>query len=324
MYYIVLDMEWNQSYPRPDAAGKKRVRNEIIEIGAVKLGEDMSFVDTYKRLVRPAFIKRLNSHVKKLTGITAKMLESGGFFPDVIDEFRAWCGDDMCLITWGYDDVPMLISCLKMYGLPTGWVKKWYNLQVIFNAQTDGGSNQRSLKYALEYFNCEIDEERPWHDALNDACYTAAICRRLDLPAGIAAYGSAGAKISDYELISGLRSLAKNRYIYVLQNGKLRCNEAFNHNLCPFCGERMTRGRWIDMGRRKPVTLCECAKHGKFMMRLGTVNSGSERVAMKVTYECTPEAEAAYIRRLEKINEKTERKKERAGEQEKEENGQTV
>ncbi|MGN1098022.1 MAG: exonuclease domain-containing protein, partial [Clostridia bacterium] len=273
MNYIVLDMEWNQSYPKEgEDIRKKKPLNEIIEIGAVKLDENMRCLATYKRLIKPVFIKKLNAHVKKLTGITSQMLARGSYFPEIIEEFKEWCGEDRVILTWGYDDIPMLISCLKMYGMETEWVGKWYNLQVIFNAQTDSGTNQKSLKSAMEYFNCSIDEEHPWHDALNDAEYTAMICRNLDLEKGIRDYAEHTRAMSPSAMVfMNLKEVARRQYRCTTVNGRSQCPEAFNNNACPVCGAPMVRGKWVEQNRGKLVTIAECRTHGRFFIQIRLV-----------------------------------------------------
>ena len=46
-------------------------------------------------------------------------------------------------------------------GLDDSWTGKWYNAQMIFNAQTDGSTSQKALKTAMEIF--EIQASRPAH-----------------------------------------------------------------------------------------------------------------------------------------------------------------
>lgn len=315
MNYIILDMEWNQSYPKPTAgAGKRKTKNEIIEIGAIKLDENMNCLASYKRLIRPVFIRKLNSHVKKLTGITEKMLAQGSFFPEIIDEFRQWCGEDRKIITWGYDDIPMLVSCLKMYKMDTDWIGDWYNLQLIFNAQTDSGSNQKSLKSALEYFNCRIDDNHPWHDALNDAYYTAVICQKLDLKKGIENY-SVGVKAKKTEPkceieSAKLKEISRQQCKGVLIDGKRRYPEAFNNNPCPVCHAPTVRCGWIKTGACRFATVIECKRHGKFYCAINICKSKrGEKTAVKILYELTPEAESLFAKAQKKWDEMQKNKK---------------
>lgn len=304
MNYIVLDMEWNQSYPRvisETSKKKTKPKNEIIEIGAVMLNEKLECIDTFKQLVKPVYIKKLNSHVRKLTGITSEMLKDGTYFPEVVWDFRDWCGEDRVILTWGYDDIPMLISCLKMYGLETDWVGKWYNLQVIFNAQTDGGKNQRSLASALEYFNCSLDENRPQHDALNDAAYTAMICRCLDLERGIREY-AAKTVSSTAVVFLNLKEVTRRQYRCTMAGGRNQCPEAFNVNPCPICGAPMVRGKWARQGRGKMITIGECREHGRFFMQNRVVKGKTDKYIRKAIYESNPEAEEFYAEKLKAEN----------------------
>jgi hypothetical protein len=103
--------------------------------------------------------------------------------------FRAWCGEDVTFLAWGFDDITILRENLQLYGIEDNWVSRWYNAQMIFNAQTDGSNAQKALKTAMEIF--EIEPSRPAHDALGDAYHTALICARLDLKKGTREYEEA-------------------------------------------------------------------------------------------------------------------------------------
>ena len=80
MDFIIMDLEWNNTYARKT----KGFINEIIEIGAVKLDENLNFKDKFSCLVRPQIGKKLRGSVKELTNITNEEVRSGavhqGFF----------------------------------------------------------------------------------------------------------------------------------------------------------------------------------------------------------------------------------------------------
>ena len=44
----------------------QRGMNEIIEIGAVKLDENLKVIDTFKQLIKPKLSKKLGSKIQKL------------------------------------------------------------------------------------------------------------------------------------------------------------------------------------------------------------------------------------------------------------------
>ena len=186
MDYIVLDMEWNQPWPGSPSSQKQlpvAIRGEIIQIGAVRVTEAGQVADEFQIMVRPKVYRHLNRRVSKLTGIKeTRLREEGVPFPEAVERFRGWCGEDITFLTWGFDDIGILRENLRLYGLDESWTGRWYNAQMIFNAQTDGSTSQKALKTAMEI--CGIEASRPAHDALGDAYHTALICARLDLERG--------------------------------------------------------------------------------------------------------------------------------------------
>ena len=193
MNYIVLDMEWNQPWPGSPSARKVlpvQIRGEIIQIGAVRMSEDQQVLDEFQIMIKPKYYRHLNRRVSKLTGIKeTRLKEEGVPFAYAMEQFRAWCGEDIVFLTWGFDDIGILRENLQLHGLDIDWTGRWYNAQMMFNAQTDGSTAQKALKTAMEIFG--IEATRPAHDALGDAYHTALICARLDLHKGAAEYDQA-------------------------------------------------------------------------------------------------------------------------------------
>ena len=177
MDYIVLDMEWNQPWPGSPSAKKVlpvQIRGEILQIGAVRITGNQQVADEFQVLIKPKYYRRLNRRVSKLTGIKeSRLREEGIGMEEAMASFRTWCGEDVIFLTWGFDDITILKENLQLYGIDDSWVNRWYNAQMIFNAQTDGSSAQKALKTAMEIFG--IEPSRPAHDALGDAYHTALI-----------------------------------------------------------------------------------------------------------------------------------------------------
>ena len=60
MHYIVLDLEWNQAMSAKSSVFNHlpiHLRGEIIEIGAVKLNEDMTPGDEFQIYIEPVFFR---------------------------------------------------------------------------------------------------------------------------------------------------------------------------------------------------------------------------------------------------------------------------
>lgn len=295
MQYIVLDMEWNQAWPGSATARKALpIHGEIIQIGAVRVLENQTVADEFQILIRPHFIKRLNKKVSSLTGIKEAQLKADGIpFAEAIDRFHTWCGEDVVFLTWGFDDIMILRENLAIHNLPSDWVLNWYNAQMMFNAQTDGTSNQRALKTALEMLN--IEATRPAHDALGDAYHTALICARLDLAKGVGEYGRA-VKAHENGFHGAELPGCIERQVYhgyadkkeVLQ--KMGCEE----NLCPVCKRQMRAGKWISQPGRRFMNLSECPEHGKYLVRIRMQHEEEQFRVNKLVYEGSSEAAKAY------------------------------
>jgi len=303
MSYIVLDMEWNQPWPGSPTAARATIRGEIIQIGAVQLGDDGVPGDEYQVMIRPRVFRRLNRRVSKLTGIKESRLREEGIpFVEAMESFRDWCGPEPVFLIWGFDDIGILRENLSLYKLDTTWTDCWYNAQMIFNAQTDGSSSQKALKTAMEML--EIPATRPAHDALGDAYHTALVCGNLDMERGIREYGKA---VESHE--NGFHGAelpgCLDRKVFRDYPDKASALSAMagSENICPVCGRQMLGSRWFAQPGHRYMDLATCPEDGKFLIRvrLSLQPDGTIRVS-RLTYEATSEAADNYARRAEKAD----------------------
>ena len=271
MNYIIFDLEWNQPYSRKQQAvlpDGSRMPFEIFQIGALKLDENLETVDTFRAIIRLECYKKLHYMVKKITGMTEADIAKGISFHEALERFRIWCGEDAVLLTWGYDDSPVLRQNLQFHQMNTSWCDRWYNLQVIFNQAFDLGKNQRSLEFALDYLG--IVPQQRLHDALNDAYYTAKVASKIDLSAGIKAYEQ-----SIWVMRPKKVHELKHFGIFPTRKDALSHPEIGQIH-CPICGELLAeKVRWKSARYEYRATVT-CEKHGEFLctLRLGKRKNG--------------------------------------------------
>ena len=295
MDYIVMDLEWNQPWPGSPSAKKIPMRGEIIQIGAVRLTIDGSLTGEFQILIRPQYFRRLNRQVSKLTGLKESQLRQNGIpFPEAMAQFRAWCGESVTLLTWGFDDIGILQENLNIHHLDTNWTDPWYNAQVIFNAQTDQSHTQKALKTAMDLFG--IEASRPAHDALGDAYHTAQICAKLDLQRGIQEYPKKPHKTVEPSCVC-----QKMCNSYANVRTALQAMSDVEH-ICPICGKPLSKSRWLPQHGRRYLSVATCPEHGAFLIRLRVIGQpdGTQSVR-RTTYEATTEAQEAYVRRVSQI-----------------------
>ena len=239
MYYITLDLEWNQAYAQKALAVQRqlslRLRGEVIQIGAVKLDKNMRICGSYQVIVKPKFFKKLHRHVSTLTGITQEQMDAGMSLPEAEASFREWCGKDFVFLTWGPDDIPMLKENLNAHRIDSAWLECSYDLQKIFNSQTDGDmKRQRSLEYAMEYFS--LQQTLPAHDALNDAYFTALVAKKLDVPLGVAKYNEERGEYLE-ESVIGDADAGDDGYVTI---SEMLDDEVVKAPVCPICHKPLT------------------------------------------------------------------------------------
>lgn len=292
MNYIVLDLEWNQPGIRQDPVKEPiPFHAEIIEFGAVKLDGHFTVTDTFKAYVAPKFYPAMNGAVLRLTGIRRKDLAGAADFPAVYAAFRDWCGEDCGLLTWGPDDVPVLMDNLIMHGLDAAAVPPCYDLQKIFGREILRDGKQCSLEKAMELLELPAD---PSHDALNDARNTARICRRMEAEKYLQEYRTVYVQY-EQDRRSGLREGKR----YPSLAAALRNEEVITFR-CPYCGERLTCGEWAGQKGSRTLSYVRCGEGDAFCVSLKHTRPARDRsvCVSRIICEMNGELRTLYREKL--------------------------
>ena len=278
MNYIVLDMEWNQPGYADAALCRNGVcmKNEIIQIGAVKLDENKHKTGVFDCIIKPVSLTSMNRMIKQLTGITDEMIDKGESFENAIERFKSFCGEDYVILIWGYDDIRILKSNLLFHGLDISWLPADYNLQMIFASQAGLEKRQYSLSFALEHFEIDIDERL--HDARVDAEYTALVCERLRLEEGIEALELSSSNQTAKTKNSNL--LIKRKFRYIRRKDDIWQNGFIVRPVCPCCGEKMKYEKPKKIGAWRVNIEGHCDKDGDFMVVLKISETPQETISV--------------------------------------------
>lgn len=182
MHYIVYDLEFNQDLAssNPTETEKPRCPFEIIQIGAIKLDSELNTVAEFNRYVRPIIYPEISPFITELTGITTEQLEHESTFPEVFPDFLEFIGSsDSIWCTWGKTDLKELFRNVSYHQLNRDSLPKYY-----INLQTHASlhfklSPKKLLKLQSTVEALAIPQTHPYHDALNDAYYTAEIMKKI-------------------------------------------------------------------------------------------------------------------------------------------------
>ena len=304
MYYITLDLEWNQAYAEKALAVQRRLssrlRGEVIQIGAVKLDKHLNICGSYQIIVKPKYFKKLHRHVSELTGITQEQMDLGTPLTEAAARFQNWCGKDFVFLTWGPDDVPMLKENFNVHSLKSDWLDSTYDLQLIFSRQTNDDKKQRSLEYAMEHF--AIPQNLPAHDALNDAYFTALVAQKLNVEEGIKNYSIPTGDTLESSVI-GDADAGDDGYVTI---GELLDDDIVKSPICPLCSQKLkpTSKMLHSKGQRYTIHY-NCKKHGDMLLSLKLHRNFNETWRARRTVKLADEtALKEYREGLEKANTK--------------------
>lgn len=155
---IVLDFEFA---PVPKQRQRRGLRNEIIEVGAVKLDYHGNVMGEFSQFVQTEFAEGVAFPVRELTGISAVDTAMADPLYMVIKRLSDWIGRYSAqVVCWsGADRRQLLTECqakhIDLAAFPTDWA----DLQAFYTSIMDVGSHGRvSLGDAAAWFGIEFDE----------------------------------------------------------------------------------------------------------------------------------------------------------------------
>ena len=305
MNLVVLDLEWNQAMSSKSEVFNHlpiHLRGEIIEIGAVKLNDDLSLGEEFTVDVKPVYFRRMHYKVKKITGFDKERLALGLSFPEAMEKLRQWCGDDVTFLTWGWDDQGIFEQNIIIHDLDWDWISGWVNLQMIYNLQTGGDKNQKSLAAAMEHF--EIEQTRIAHDALGDAYNTALVSTHLDMEEGLRLYPEAeeilARRMPNYkppvESVPMQEALLHDSFSSFETKAEAFADVKERALSCPVCGQAAEGGRWISQSDGRYMNLFACEEHGAFLTRIRLKKDADTELwtANRLIYEADEEMQEFY------------------------------
>ena len=323
MNYIVFDLEWNQS-PYGQSGEHPRMPFEIIEIGAVKLNDDLEITDEYVSLIKPKLYKRLHRSIKPMLNYDEEDLKNGKPFKEACKEFLDWCGEEYVFCTWGASDLFYLQSNMDFYYMEKlEFPLKYYNIQQIYADLYDEEGKISKLEKACG--ELEIPEDEPFHSAVNDARYTARVLAKIrpdDLEERYTFDIYRHPKKKEDEIVAkhaGVLEKISSEYDskqIAMEDKDLLVIK------CARCGRRCARKiKWYQSGSNTSVAVGRCIYHGYMLSRIKLKSAGgsddnvfalkrTEKVDKKTVEEVRNRQIELREKRKQKRHELSKRKKE--------------
>lgn len=299
MNYIVLDLEWNQSN-----TGQEEVSGlpfEIIEIGAIQLSDTYVMIGEFSELIKPQVYTEMHLITSKLIHLQMQELERGKPFPEVMERFLRWCGEDYIFCTWGSLDLTELQRNMRFYNmtpLSDGPIA-FLDVQKLFSIAFEDGRSRRALEYAIDFLGMEKDI--PFHRAFSDAYYTAGILKK------IAAEKPEILKKVSYDVFHP--PVSRDREIKVQFDNYMKyisrefagksdamADREVISSKCYLCHRNLRKKlRWFTLNGRHYYCLAYCDKHGYLKGKIRLRKSENGGVYVVKTTKLISEQEAAAL-----------------------------
>ena len=223
------------------------------------------------------------------------------------------CETSNCgLCTVFLDDVPVLKQNLFLYNMDESWPTRWYDLQQIFLKNFPRGEGEGlTLESVVDRLG--IPKEEPFHNALDDALYTAKICRKLPLAEGLATYPTEEELLTEALLGSEKTGCDVQLFMNRLEHDDYRnLPELYKVN-CPECGAPLTNDEvWLKRGNTGYFTRSSCPYCGHWYLRFKlSRRDGLHWSFGRCLDAATPEYDAKWDKQKAALLERTKRKQER-------------
>ena len=283
----MLDLEWNSAY----SGAHKKFINEIIEIGAVKLDEDLREVDCFRQTIRSGLTRRLSGRFKRLTNITNEEMRAGVSLSEGLRRYGEWVGPDDITMTWSNTDLYVLLENCRLF---TEWerpvcvgryvdVQRFVQEEMARRGLIADAKQQISLGRAAELFGIDV-AELDLHRAQTDSRLCCLLLQRTFDPIRLAA------EVQDTRAADYYDRLTFKSYVISDIHSPDIDREALKF-CCEDCGApARRRGKWIFKSRsfRAPF---RCEACGKEFIGRAVFKKTYDGVTVKHTTRPMPEEE---------------------------------
>lgn len=175
--HIILDFEMNPTDRQWRKTTKYNLRQEIIEIGAVKLNAAYQVVDRFSSYVHPQYNDHITRSIHDLTHIYNNDAFSAEPLEVALDQFVEWIGTGRTRVySWSFSDLFQLEDECQEKEIPfPTCLNRWMDFQALYPRMLGYPQrDQLSLRDACQMGRVKVDPAQ-CHGALYDAEVTTQL-----------------------------------------------------------------------------------------------------------------------------------------------------
>ena len=171
---IFIDLEMNTTDTR--LVRRKKLKNEVIEIGAVRMDDAFHPLDRFRIFVRPQYNGVIERKIYKLTGISNGAVSDAVSLPEALDALYVFfVSEGYEIYSWSTSDLCQLRKECGFKGIDSVFLDEmvqWHDFLEDFR-QMLGEKNILSLSNAMH--RAGLEPEGSLHDASWDAYNSARL-----------------------------------------------------------------------------------------------------------------------------------------------------
>ncbi len=177
--YVIVDLEMC-NVPAGKQTESFQLKNELIQIGAVLLDDNLEICDSFMTHVSPEY-GSVDAFIEKLTGITREDTKDAPSAEQALSVFVAWMPDDAVPVSWSNSDELQIRKETESKGLSipglSEYLDRWVDCQKTFGERMN---SSRAYKLSEALIIADIYYEDGEHDALVDARNTALLFAKME------------------------------------------------------------------------------------------------------------------------------------------------
>lgn len=314
MNYIVLDLEWNQSNTGKEAQCEA-MPFEIIEMGAIKLNNELEPVGEFSRLIKPQVYHEMNHITSRLIHMRMEELNHGKPFVQVMKSFLKWCGEEeYTFCTWGPLDLWELQKNMQFYEMEPLADKPiaFLDIQKLFSIAYEDRKTRRTLEWAVDYL--QIEKDIPFHRAFSDAYYTAKVMATLkdkDVFSNLSFDIFNPPRKREDEVKAQFDTYAKFISRVFADKKEAFADREVSSSKCYLCHRNLRKKvKWFAANAKNYYCVAYCEKHGflKGKIRIKRIDSG-EVFVVKTTKFISEEDVEAIVDKKKHVQELRKKKR---------------
>ena len=177
--YVIIDLEMCH-IPKRLKPHNFICNNELIQIGAVLLSDNLEIKDSFMTYVSPSF-GVIDTYIEKLTGLTETNIKNAPKFDTALQNFLSWLPSNVTLVSWSNNDELQIKKEAESKNINledlNAHISKWIDCQENFSNKMN---TTKKYKLSEALIISDIDYKDGEHDALIDAQNTALLFAKME------------------------------------------------------------------------------------------------------------------------------------------------